>query len=82
MINIVDMWELRTVYDNRKSFYGKALVLQCEDGSKLLRSYNTIVAKINVNGKYESYGKYSMTTSRHQKEFYKQYARYDGGDEQ
>ncbi|QZA68948.1 hypothetical protein 010DV004_276 [Bacillus phage 010DV004] len=59
--------ELNPVYDSRKSFYGKAMVL--EDGNTIaLRSYDTIVAEIK-DGKAEVYGTYSMTTMRHIKDF-------------
>lgn len=70
-----NIFELTTRYDSRQSFYGKALVK--EDGDTLtLYSYLTPVAKI-VNGNYESLGyeHYSQTTSRHIKEFRKQFER-------
>lgn len=65
--------ELQAIYDSRASFYKKAYVIYLNENTILLQSYNTIVAHIE-NGKYESYGKYSQTTSRHQKEFEKQFA--------
>lgn len=72
--------ELRAIYDSRKEFYGKAVVeVQKTDFEQTsdLYSYGTLVASINYNfesGKktYYCYGKYSQTTTRHQKEFFKQ----------
>ena len=73
------MYELSCRYDSRNSFYGKAQVKEdfFED-KKLyeLYSYGTLVASIEFgNGKhiYNYYGKYSCTTTRHQKEFFKQF---------
>ena len=68
--------ELEARYDARQSFYGKAHVIDHENGTYELQSYNTIVAKI-VDGKVvqNDIGKYSMTTNRHIREFIKQYAR-------
>lgn len=64
------MYELKPIYDSRKSFYKKAHVLV--DGSrKTLRSYETNVAEIN-NEKAKIFGFYSNTTIRHIKEFLKQ----------
>lgn len=64
-------YELRPIHDSRKSFYGKALVVEDGSGVKKLRSYNTIVAQIN-DGRPTVYGTYSNTTLRHIKEFLKQ----------
>jgi hypothetical protein len=72
------MYELSCQYDTRQSFYGKAQVLEqtMSDWKETdLYSYNTLVAKIietKKNKKYIYYGKYSQTTTRHQKEFFKQ----------
>lgn len=74
-MNLNKTFELTTRYDARKSFYGKALVE--ENGDTLtLYSYLTPVAKI-VNGQYVSLGYegYSQTTSRHIKEFRRQFER-------
>ena len=65
--------ELQARYDTRKSFYGKAYVIGYDRDTLLLQSYNTIVAHI-YKGKFTSYGKYSHTTTRHQKEFERQFA--------
>lgn len=68
------IYELVPRYSSRKSFYGKAHVI--EDGDNLkLQSYNTIVAEIEKNDckkTFKYYGQYSMTTTSHQKEFFKQ----------
>lgn len=72
------MYELRPIYDTRKSFYGKAIVK--EETRKnvfmlILYSYMKPVARVE---KYDNrcvfriLGKFSQTTTRHQKEFFKQ----------
>lgn len=66
------IFELSPRYDARKSFYGKARVIDHENGTIELQSYDTIVSRC-VNGKVEELGKWSATTTRHQKEFRKQF---------
>lgn len=46
IINAIRSFELDPI-DNRKSFYHKCRVFEMEDGSKVLRSYNTYVCKID-----------------------------------
>lgn len=66
--------ELQAKFDSRASFYKKAYVISYKNKYYLL-SYDTIVAEVEKDGNnYKEYGKYSQTTSRHQKEFKKQYA--------
>jgi hypothetical protein len=68
---------LEPVYDGRKSFYGKAQIIdRLWDTGQLykrqLRSYNTIVAEIEyTDGERtaEVFGTYSPTTLRHIKDF-------------
>lgn len=67
------IYELTTRFDARKSFYGKAHVIDHEDGVVELQSYNTIVSRC-VNGVVEHLGRWSQTTSRHQREFEKQFS--------
>ena len=66
------IYELNPQFDARKSFYGKAHVIDHENGTFELQSYNTIVSRC-VNGKVEELGKWSNTTTRHQKEFRRQF---------
>lgn len=66
------IYGLEPQFDERQSFYGKAHVIDYEDGTFELQSYNTIVSRC-VNGKVEELGKFSNTTTRHQKEFRKQF---------
>ena len=68
------IFELVPRYDARKSFYGKARVVDHENGTIELQRYDTIVSRC-VNGKVEELGKWSQTTTRHQKEFRKQFER-------
>ena len=78
-------YDLDCRYDTRNSFYGKAKVKTFINNNnvifrKELYSYGTLVATINIydfKGKiekteYRYLGKYSQTTTRHQKEFFKQ----------
>lgn len=79
------MYELSCRYDARQSFYGKAIVKETHETQDLmdyttleLYSYGTLVARITKNEETclatcEYLGKYSQTTTRHQKEFFKQY---------
>lgn len=69
------IYELDARYDARQSFYGKAHVIDHENGILELQSYNTIVARIE-NGKVtqNDLGVYSQTTNRHIREFIKQFA--------
>ena len=67
------IYELTARFDARKSFYGKAHVIDHENGVVELQSYNTIVSRC-TNGVVEHLGRWSQTTSRHQREFEKQFA--------
>lgn len=67
-------YELTARYDKRQSFYGKAHIIDHENGIAELQSYDTIVSRC-TNGKVEHLGKWSQTTTRHQKEFEKQFAK-------
>lgn len=66
------IYELEARFDARKSFYGKAHIIDHENGTFELQSYYTIVSRC-VNGKVQELGKFSNTTTRHQKEFRKQF---------
>lgn len=66
------IYALEPRFDACKSFYGKALIIDHENGTFELQSYDTIVSRC-VNGKVEELGKWSNTTTRHQKEFRKQF---------
>lgn len=68
-------------FDSAKSFYGKAKVEEYEDNlvkSLQLYSYDTLVAiitfdKVSDTIKFDYLGKFSRTTTRHQKEFFRQH---------
>ena len=66
--------ELIPLHSNVKSFYNKAKVIMQDDGTIQLQSYNTIVCEIDKEGYfwYTWNGK-SNTTTRHIKEFKKQF---------
>ena len=66
------IYELHPRFDSRKSFYGKAHIVDHENGMIELQSYDTIVSRC-IDGKVEDLGKWSQTTTRHQKEFRKQF---------
>ena len=69
----MQIYELSARYDSRKSFYGKAHIIDHENGVVELQSYSTIVSRC-INGKVRHLGKWSQTTTRHQKEFERQFA--------
>jgi len=64
-----------TIYDiipknGRKSFYGKAKVLE-HNGMRYLISYSTIMGAIEPSGKIHRYsGHYSATTNTHVRSFF------------
>ena len=59
------LYEL-TPTDNRKSFYGKAVVEVAADGSETLYSYNTPIIKRTAAGELvKLWGGWSATTGRH-----------------
>lgn len=73
-------YDLSCRYDARQNFYGKAKVKQEEKDNLIINnlySYGTLVAQRITNidtmkTVYKYLGKYSQTTTRHQKEFFKQ----------
>ena len=65
--------ELIPVHDSRKSFYHKAKVIFLNDGTIQLQSYETIVGEIKNNKYYQIWDGKSQTTTRHIKEFIKQF---------
>lgn len=67
------IYELEARYDSCLSFYGKAHVIDHGCGYYELQSYDTIVSNCR-NGKVTHFGKWSQTTSRHQREFERQFA--------
>lgn len=69
----MQIYELTARFDIRASFYGKAHVLDYGNGKYELQSYNTIVSRCE-NGKVTHLGKWSQTTSRHQREFERQFS--------
>ena len=64
--------ELEPRYDGRKSFYKKAKTYVNNYGDLILRSYETDVAKITLDGELVVGGFYSPTTTRHIREFVRQ----------
>ncbi len=59
------IYELRPI-DGRKSFYGKAKVIEKGNGETVLQSYNTEVCKITSGGEFvRLWSGYSVTTMRH-----------------
>ena len=56
--------------DHCKSFYGKARVIEHDDGTKKLQSYNTIVCEVTPSGDFiRLWDGYSVTTTRHVNSF-------------
>ena len=68
--------ELKPLHDRAKSFYKKAKVQTMQDGTTELKSYNTIILKLDNNGnitRNADTDNYTNTTLRHVKEFLKQF---------
>ena len=58
--------------DRAKSFYGKAKIIEKDNGEKVLRSYDTEVCKITSGGEFvRLWSGYSATTMRHINSFLK-----------
>lgn len=67
-------------YDRAKSFYGKAKVIETDNGEKVLQSYNTFVCRITAAGRFvRMWGGYSVTTMRHVNSFLSFYDMNGGG---
>lgn len=71
-------YDLTTRFDSALSFYGKAKIEEITNNNITelkLYSYDTLVATIttidNIK-QFKHFGRFSQTTTRHQKEFYKQ----------
>lgn len=68
------IYELPAIYDSRKSFYGKAKVIEHDNGTIQLQSYNTIVCEIDKDGYFRKlWDGNTQTTNRHIKEFTRQF---------
>lgn len=68
--------------DRAKSFYGKAKVIEKDNGEKVLQSYNTEVCKIRSNGEFvRMWEGYSVTTMRHVNSFLSFFGISGGGKE-
>ena len=58
----------------QKSYYGKAVIVDDGDGEKKLRSYETVVCKIDKDGNFvRLWGGYSVTTMKHVNDFRRLY---------
>lgn len=68
----MEIYELSARYDSRKSFYRKAHVI-IKGKTIQLQSYETIVGEIKNGKYYQLWDGKSHTTTRHIKEFKKQF---------
>lgn len=68
-----------TPVDGRKSFYGKAVVFEKDNGEKVLQSYNTEVCKITSGEFVRLWSGYSATTMRHVNSFLQRFGIPGGG---
>lgn len=70
--------------DRAKSFYGKAKVIETDNGEKVLQSYETFVCRITAAGRFvRMWEGYSATTMRHVNSFlsfYDMSGGYDPGE--
>lgn len=74
-------FNLPTMSDKAKSFYGKAIVIEKDNGEIELQSYNTIVCKLTSGENRKLvrlWDGYSATTMRHINAFLEYYG-HDGG---
>lgn len=65
--------------DGRKSFYGKAVVFEKDNGEKILQSYNTEVCKITSGEFVRLWSGYSATTMCHVNSFLQRFGIPGGG---
>ena len=66
--------------DGRKSFYGKAVVIEKDNGETVLQSYDTFVCKITKSGEFvRLWSGYSATTMRHVNSFLQRFGIPGGG---
>ena len=62
---MMNIYELKPV-TRQKSFYGKAKVIVLDDGTQLLKSYDTIVLKRKASGELvRTWQSWSATTGKH-----------------
>ena len=63
-------YELMSIYGkNKKSYYGKAIVIEDESGNLFLQSYSTIVCGIVGRILKRFWDGYSVTTAQHVNDF-------------
>ena len=76
MNNIVEVTKTELMpTSSRKSFYGRAFVLEGKDSTHWLQSYNTIMCSVDRDGHVRRHSDYSSnTTSRHVKAFLETFA--------
>lgn len=67
------IYELTPMKDSRKSFYGKAKVIEHDNGTIQLQSYNTIVCEIAGGVFRMLWDGRTQTTNRHINEFKHQF---------
>ena len=62
---MMNVYELKPT-TRQKSFYGKAKVIVSDDGTRLLKSYDTIVIKRKPDGELvRTWQSWSATTGKH-----------------
>lgn len=67
-------YELTSIYNNQKSFYGRALIEESKNGDVTLVSYGTNILTVKSNGKIlPLWNGYSVTTQKHINEFMLQF---------
>ena len=77
-INPVKVYELAAT--SQKSYYGKAKVIEDENGEIYLQSYYTLVCYINKNGDIKRlWPGYSVTTMKHINDFLDLFNKPGGG---
>lgn len=69
---MTNSYTLESIYSTQKSFYGKAIITELDNGHKILTSYNTNVCELDKNNNIVEIGYYSQTTGKHINEFLQQ----------
>ncbi len=69
---MTNIYNLEPINSTQKSFYGKAIVKELRNGSKLLYSYDTLVCGLRPSNKIAHIEYHSQTTARHINEFLQQ----------
>ena len=70
VFDVMSAYEMVPIYEDKKSYYGKAKIIEHRDGSRTLKSYNTEILTYHPTGEFtKHWNGWSATTGRHINEF-------------